>query len=130
MSDIEAQEAILDVMARYPDITVDGFNGHRRGNFDERRADLLSPGAIEQFIEARVWLDYIPRRTSPNERCDSYRIKHVIEHWFGKYISNGVCIAAALSLDIEIKRCPSGINAYLGIAGQRKWPAERDSVTL
>ncbi len=129
MENTDARAAIADVMARYPDLTIDGLNGHRREDFNERRAALLSESGIREFEHARCWLSMVPRRTSPNRDCDSYRIKHVIEHWVGTYVANGACIAAALSLGMAISMCPSGINAWLGIAGQRKWPAE-ESVTV
>ena len=120
MSDTDARQAILNVMARYPDLTIDGLDGHRRDNFDARRDDLLSHSAIKQFEAARAWFDNVPRRTTPNQRCDSYRIKHLIEWTLGLYIANGACICAALALGIDIRRCPSGINAYLGISGAVK----------
>jgi hypothetical protein len=125
MTDTDARAAITDVMARYPDLTTDGLNGHRRANFSELRADLLHPNVVREFEQARVWFILVPRRQSPNRDCDSYRIKHVIERWWDGYIANGACIAAALSLGVPISTCPSGINAWLGIAGPRKWPAQR-----
>jgi hypothetical protein len=123
MTNTDARAAIADVMARYPDLTIDGLNGHRRSSFSELRAELLSDSGTREFEHARAWLSMVPRRQSPNRDCDSYRIKHVIERWCGTYIANGACIAAALANGVPISTCPSGINAWLGIAGQRKWPA-------
>ncbi|KIZ38072.1 MULTISPECIES: hypothetical protein [Rhodopseudomonas] len=117
-----AHDAISQVMARCPDLTIDGLNGRKRENFDERREALLSESGVREFEIARVWLSEVPARATPNKVCDSYRVKHVIETWAGTYVANGACIAAALSIGIAIAECPSGINAWLGIAGQRKWP--------
>jgi hypothetical protein len=109
------------VMERFPDLTIDGLDGDKRPDFDARRADLLSPVALTTFQTARTWLELVPKRMKPNRRCSSYAVKHVIEKWTGQYVDNGSMIAAAVALDIEIARCPSGINAWLGI-GARNWP--------
>jgi hypothetical protein len=114
--------ALADVMARNPDLTIDGLDGHRRSDFCDLRSALLSESGVREFEIARTWLSEVPRRTVPNRDCDSYLVKHVIEAWAGTYVANGACIAAALSLGIQIRPCPSGINAWLGIGGRRRWP--------
>jgi hypothetical protein len=122
-----ARKAMLSAMRRCPDLTIEGLDRLWRPNFDAARAALLAPHHLEAFEHARRWLSLVSWRRSPNRHCDSYCIKHVIERWCGVYTPNGVCIAAAIDLGLPIARCPSGPNAWLAVAGPRKWPA---SVTV
>ena len=120
MKDIDTRNAMLDAMRRCPDLTVEGLDGGARPKFEEMQASLLD--YLKAFEYARTWLSLVPWRTRPNRDCDSYRLKHVIERWSGVYTPNGVCIAAAIHVGLPIQPCPSGINAWFGIAGSRKWP--------
>jgi hypothetical protein len=119
----DVRNAMLSVMGRCPDLTVEGLDGRLRPDFEGMRAALMEPRYLDAFEHARRWLSLVPWRVSPNRDCGSYRIKHVIERWSGVYTPNGICIAAAFDLGLPIARCPSGINAWLGVAGSRKWPA-------
>jgi hypothetical protein len=117
------RKAMLRAMRRCPDLTIEGLDGLSRPDFNASRAALLAPRHLEAFEHARRWLSLVPWRQAPNRACDSYCIKHVIERWSGLYTPNGVCIAAAIDVGLPIARCLTGPNAWLAVAGSRKWPA-------
>ena len=118
----EAETAIAAVMAKHPTLTAQGFERPGSEDFDSHRADLLHPNGVAYFENARAWLSVVPARAAPNQECDSYLLKHVVEHWCGTYVSNGALIAAALHLGLAVRQCPSFINAWIGVAGRRQWP--------
>lgn len=113
---------LIKAMENHADLTLDGFNGPDRPAYLQRRAELL--GAYDEFFLALAWLRAVPKTLAPNVRDGhSYAVKHVVEDWAGRYISNGTVIAAALVLDVPIRRCESGINAWIAIRSRRSWPA-------
>ena len=123
---IDARAALAEIMGQHPDLTCDGFERPGGRDFDRHRSDMTHPNGIEYFENARAWLSVVPRRAAPNSDCDSYLLKHVVEKWCGVYVSNGALIAAALHLRLPVKRCPAGANAWIGVAGRRKWPGSED----
>jgi hypothetical protein len=116
-------KALLDVMQRYPDLTIDGLGGDSRPDLERRRSDLIA--AHDQFERAVAWLRLVPKVQTP--RRSSYYLKHAAERWAGAYVSNGALIAAAVHLGFPIERSPSHINANIGVTTlERRWPG-RDS---
>jgi hypothetical protein len=114
-----------EVMARLPDLTIDGLDGMRRHDFAVRRAELTSPAAQKAFELAREWFERVPTRKSVNRDFSSYMVKHGIQQWAGDYIGNGIAIAAAASCGVAFARAPSGINAFIAVAGPKNWPRGR-----
>jgi hypothetical protein len=117
------QTHIVDVMRKYPDLTIDGLAGDRRPDFERRRMALS--GAVSEFERAVAWLSRVPKRKSPNrDDGHSYGLKHAAEAWAGAYLPNGALIAAAVHLGFPIRQCPSAINCWVGVASARKWPSQ------
>ena len=66
----------------------------------------------EAFDLCRNFLERLLLTKSPQRRMGSYGLKHVIEQDEGKYIPNGVLIAAALSLPgVTVERSTDGPNS-------------------
>jgi hypothetical protein len=121
MMDVDSLIALCAAMRKYPGLTINGLDGDRRPEYEERRIDLVA--AVDEFDRAVAWLSLVPKRAIPNRECGhSYGLKHIIQDWAGVYVSNGATIAAAASLGFPILQCPSGINVWIGVAGRRKWP--------
>jgi hypothetical protein len=119
MTEADLTKALLDVMQRYPDLTIDGLGGDHRPNLEQRRADLIA--AHDQFERAVSWLQLVPKVQEP--RRSSYYLKHAAQRWAGDYVSNGALTAAAVHLGFPIKRAPSQINCAIGVSTlERRWP--------
>lgn len=103
------------LLKRYP-LTPHGFGSWRHPDHptDEERAALLR--ATTEIETARAWLAGQRRIANLNQRRTSYGLKHVAERAMGRYISNGAFIAAALLDGWQVKRLPSGPNAWLNIS--------------
>lgn len=122
----EDVEAMRVVMAAEPELTDFGFgvyrdarqtDAERRQRFEDDRAALLDPRALNGFVRARDWLARQARTKGLNQYGTSYGLKHVAAHSAG-YVTNGVFIAAALAEGFKVKR--TGPNAYLNIS-KRAW---------
>jgi len=94
------------VLERYPLLSADGFDAEDPIAGDlRRRTDQID--AVLAYLRAGAPLD-----RAPSIGMYSYGLKHRIEEWAGRYISNGAAIAAALMLGWKMKRDPiSGLNA-------------------
>lgn len=121
MPPAETEAAMLSVMAETPDLTDHGFGvplelrekpEDRLRRFQRERAHLLLPNALNEFERARTWLSRQPRQKRVSRRWSSYGLKHVAEEAVG-YASNGVFIAAAISLGFRVER--EGTDACLNI---------------
>jgi len=72
--------------------------------FKEDRDWMLSDEAIDQLIHACHWVALMKPIESINREVTSYHLKHMAEHYFKTYITNGVFIAAALHYGYQYKR--------------------------
>lgn len=77
------------VLNRNPELTYFGFRANAK---DDERRHLCTSDAQAQIAACLRWL---------TDHCvppsvGSYRLKHIIERWAGRYISNGACIVAML----------------------------------
>lgn len=62
------------------------------------------------------WLRLFTKKNrSINFKTFSYTLKHKVEDWSGKYISNGAIIEAAYRHDYKIRAIDNGPNAYFGM---------------
>lgn len=115
---------------RWPDLTDFGFgvwDARRKSasvlaeEFTRERAELFTDVSLCAFERAREWLArWVPTKSFC--ACGtSYGLKHAAEHEIG-YVTNGVFIAAAISLGIKIKR--DGPNAALCLP-RRAWTMRR-----
>ncbi len=119
------EQAIRAVMDAHPDLTTCGVNGDCRELYGERRAALLHPLHVAEFERAVAWLVHVQKAKSGGH--GSYSLKHVAEHWAGRYIANGPFIAAALHLGFRVKREDGDSpNALIGVASPRSWPLAND----
>jgi hypothetical protein len=80
-----------EVLAKYPDLNMDGLNGTRKDTFD--------PVRIEKIAKACEYL-FIPGGSVKNSLC-SYGMKHQVENALApycenSYVSNGELIFAML----------------------------------
>jgi hypothetical protein len=113
-----ATAAIVAVQALHPTLTVFGFRPRGCETLAAERAEMLTTEAAGQFLAAS---DFIRAAgTTKTWRASgfmsSYALKHRAERWAGRYIANGMLLAAALHLGVPWQRCPNGSpNAYLGL---------------
>ncbi|MBO0407071.1 hypothetical protein [Aeromonas hydrophila] len=77
------------VLNRNPELAHFGFQA---GAKDDERRHLCTSDAQVQIAACLRWLS----DHSIPPRVGSYRLKHIIERWAGRYISNGACIVAML----------------------------------
>ncbi|GLR80257.1 hypothetical protein HUE56_06565 (plasmid) [Azospirillum oryzae] len=124
-------ERLRAAVEKMPRLTYSGisegigrFAHHKtQGEFDEARQNLLSPGAVDEFLAAEEWLALCGKRQKPFRKVSSYGFKHQIEKRAsklglerGSYIANGVFIAAAISCGFDVHSIDGGPNAHLNIA--------------
>lgn len=77
------------VLNRNPELAHFGF---KVGAKDDERRYLCTSDAQAQIAACLRWL--ADHSIPPS--VGSYRLKHIIERWAGRYISNGACIVAML----------------------------------
>ena len=86
----------------HPELTSYGF-GTPPGLADAWR-EGLDLEALEQIAACGVFIAGLEQIT-PGRRCPgSYYLKHRVERWAGRYIREGALIAAAVALEVPIKR--------------------------
>ena len=119
------ENEIDDVVSKVPELTDFGlgvYDDHkltadaRNAKFAENRELMYTEKAREQFYTAREFLDGIDQTQKCNPRFSSYGLKHKCERWSGKYVTNGMFIAAAVSLGIKIKRDGTSPNAQFALS--------------
>jgi len=95
----------LTVVQRDSKLVVDsrlirtlGYDYHRKPD------EMLDDDVLMQFETCKRWLENITRIKSFNSRHTSYGYKHMVERWAGRYVCNGAFIAAAIALNIPIRR--------------------------
>ena len=66
------------------------------------------------------WIkEFVKERKTINRDFSSYRLKHIVEKHFKKYISNGAFIQASKNLGFKIKPCNS-LNAYFNMGVKKE----------
>jgi len=123
----EARLRIERVMSSCPALTTFGFGtfehqgapGDTR-DFMAQRKEMLSEQSCLQFCIAGAWLNQCGRIVDVNRSASSYALKHEAERWAGRYVSNGMLIAAAVHLGYSVRQCrPGSPNVYLNISAWR-----------
>jgi hypothetical protein len=97
----EARQAMTQILRRYPDLGICGFDEDSPGGND---ALMLEPVALLMFSRSREWLNQ--RRVAPGRRGISesaYHLKHVASRDIG-YSTSGPLIAAALAEGFRVRR--------------------------
>jgi hypothetical protein len=121
---MDSLRKIEAIRAAQPNLTRWGFWLESRDGFDVARHEMASEGGIEEFERALLFIAACEYRKSVS-KFSSYGWKHRAESWFRatrgnrEYVSNGMFIAAALSMGLPMER----------ILGVRKLPA-RDLETI
>jgi hypothetical protein len=131
----EERAAVQAVMDREANLSRNGFGfiheppksfGEQRREFEEYRAQLIVPEGIYEFLLAREYLSYFPRRRTINEKAFSYSLKHGAERFHRQrgnddnYVSNGALIAAAIHLGFNLRQ--NGLNAYFNMGTRQDRP--------
>jgi hypothetical protein len=125
MTDAEAKTEIKRILEKEPCLCADGFldfhfirrsktDGVDSCGFRKTRDEYLKQFSAsrktlendtEVFIKACKWLESnIIKIKTINKRHSSYFLKHIIESQIGEYVSNGVCIAAAIFCGFNYKK--------------------------
>lgn len=116
----EAQ-ALAYIMAKHPELTNFGISYFR--NVQNREIDVAKyrsdrkalSESVESFKNAALWLKNLPKTKNISRRITSYNLKHIIEADIG-YITNGVCIAAAIYAGFKIQRMKDSPNVWFNIS--------------
>lgn len=101
------RQQLAVVAARHPHLTANGWRDRKDdGHF---RTELTDPSedTLRQFATAVAFLAAVGSRKTMNYQRNSYGYKHDAEKWgaasgMEPYVSNGVLIAAADHLGLEI----------------------------
>ena len=90
-----------------------------------------NPPVADEIVTCEKWLKkYAKPYSKINDRSGSYTLKHKVEDWANKYVSNGAFIYAAFSLDYRIEVIDDGPNAYFGMklyTPEEKWKHVRST---
>jgi hypothetical protein len=122
---MDSLSKIEAIKCDHPDLTRWGFWLETRDGFEAARIGMTSKCGIEEFESALLFLSACEHRKSVS-KFSSYGWKHRAESWFrdarGKreYVSNGMFIAAALSIGMPMERIFRSVNCRLGIS-KRSW---------
>ena len=115
--DIEnAEQAIKVVANSEKELSYFGYRHPDHKNFSANRAELFQQFTAEEFVRATVWLEDEVTNGRLVRARGSYTLKHEAEDATRGYISNGVLIAAAISLGLKVVRVPETPNAMISIA--------------
>jgi hypothetical protein len=94
------REKMRSVLKIQPDLTPNGMKYDRRTlgyDYDGKPEEMLTDEILRQFDLCKRWLAKVTLIQSFNSRHTSYRYKHMVERWAGRYVSNGAFIAAAIA---------------------------------
>lgn len=82
-----------------------------------------TPIDATQVATCRRWIRWFARpRKSFDLRTSSYGLKHQVESWAGRYVTNGAFIAAALAEGYRVKQIHGGPNAHFNMSFRRRAP--------
>lgn len=105
-------------MAKESNLVMEGITWRITGKEYERGRELLRDEE-EGFRLCCEWLSQCQRRKTVNEKLgSSYLLKHLVESWCEKYVSNGSLIAAAVHLGIPYKTYLGSPNVNLALSGR------------
>jgi len=138
---METREALLDLMAKEPQLTSFGFgiyNGLpldlkiRDNEYAKCREELRTD--TERISVLMHWLrEHIRPRKTINRQHSSYGLKHYVERYFQAkgapiYVPNGSFIAAALLVGYSCRRYPGSPNPDFGMS-ERSWTLIHNVIT-
>ena len=86
------------------------------------------PGSPPVPSEVELCRDWLLLYATPATSCgrrSSYGLKHDVEKWAGRYVSNGAFILAALKNGYRVRSWPDSINATFFMSIRKK-PRETD----
>ena len=113
-------EEMRKVLKIEPDLTPNGMKSDRRTlgyDYDGKPDEMLDEDVLTQFDLCKRWLANVARIKSFNAKHTSYGYKHMVERWAGRYVCNGAFIAAAIALNIPIRRShPRSPNVFLPLS--------------
>ncbi|MFO8240164.1 MAG: hypothetical protein R6T90_04110 [Dissulfuribacterales bacterium] len=91
------------------------FYGH---NLADLRKSLRN--RFEEFQLCCEWLSMCEARKTINYKKEgsSYYLKHVVKGWAGKYISNGVFIAAVIHCGLPYRGYDHSVNVHVGLSSR------------
>lgn len=72
----------------------------------------------EHFELCVKWLELCQVRKTINPNIGSYGLKHRVERYFGRYVTNGAFIAAVIYLRIPYKRNEIGPNIRVALSSR------------
>lgn len=126
MTRILAKSGIRRAMDLEPSLTHFGYGVYwdrkqtpeeRRAKFAETRAEMLDDYAAEEFARAVAYPSQFGRRKTINLKSGSYGLKHGAERFAGRYVANGMLIAAALAIGFSARPThPGSPNAFFNIS--------------
>ena len=127
---IADRQAVERIVATHPDLAPNGFFAPRcqpRTEFDAARLTMTGDGRLGEFWRAMAFLIVCcDRRKTLNRRATSYGLKHAVEREMRSagerpiYCSNGMFIAAALTLGFKVEPIPGTPNAFLNVDVKRE----------
>lgn len=113
----DAQQILRDLSKRFPDLCAWGLAVEplRRRN-GVRTKVPIDPEEFETCVD---WLARCTLRKTVNlELGTSYGLKHQVERWAGRYVTNGAFIAAVIFLRIPFKCHPESPNIKVAISSK------------
>lgn len=92
-------------------------SNERKRKFQEKRGALKNN--LEQFQVCCEWLTLCRKRKTINpEIGTSYGLKHQVEKYFNKYVTNGSFIAAIIHSGVLYKIDPDSINIEVALSSK------------
>ena len=94
---------IIQFLNKNPELTEDGIeNNQKNPRYEEQRVNLYK--SLDEIEKCINWLEgfYVPSKRKKDE-TNSYALKHYVEKYFRKYISNGAFVAAYIMKNYDYK---------------------------
>ena len=104
---------IIQFLNKNPELTYNGVEWNRNDTrYKEQRVALYEN--LDEIVLCMDWLDsfYVPSNNKKNE-TSSYAIKHYVEKYTGKYISNGALIAAYMMKNYDCNTVEYNPNIFI-----------------
>ena len=127
---IADRQAVERIVADYPNLAPNGLFAPRcqsRADFDAARLTMTGDMRLGEFRRALAFLLVCcDRRNTLNRRATSYGLKHAVEREMRAagerpiYCSNGMFLAAALTLGFKVAPIHGTPNAFLNIDVKRE----------
>jgi hypothetical protein len=110
----EAAELLRYAKSVCPALEPNGIEGCERFFDEEANHDRY----LDEIAACADFLSLLKRRKTLNPAIGSYGLKHRVEEVTGMYISNGSLIAAAIALEIPMRRYPEykNPNVYFALS--------------